>query len=202
MGGIISKYRLCVYFKKFSDEEIHFVKQFILFNTNKYFIRNLSIAIRANGKTLYLPAQKELATAPENNSIGLKYKDKFFLFPTNTTIYNLTCNVRVHCYVISSDRTGTKVALQMSVGGNTVGLNYKIKWEVIEHDWMVVGDDFERSVSETWETIIFSYYTALAPDPVNKIKLTCEGSDEPAYFVLDYGNLPFDDKFTFNLVES
>ena len=78
MGGIISKYRLCVYCKKFSNEEIHFVKQFILFNTNKYFIRNLSVAIRANGKTLYLPAQSELATVPENNSIGLKYEGKFF----------------------------------------------------------------------------------------------------------------------------
>ena len=127
-SGIISKYRLCVYFQKFRDDE-RYIKQFLLFNTNQYFQRDLSIAIEGrNGKTLYLPAQSELATIPTNNSIAVRYQGKYFLFPTNTSMWSTVCMVQLYSYTTESGRW-IRGNFQYSIGGNTVGLNYKIKIE-------------------------------------------------------------------------
>ena len=97
--------------------------------------------------------------------------------------------------------------LQMSAGGNTVGLNYKVKWEVINSDYGgPVIEDFERSVSDRWGSISFSgFAVGLLPFPANTIRLTCEGSSEVKEFVIDFNSLvskAFLEDFEFNLVES
>lgn len=198
-SGIIAPYRLCVYYSGF-DEDDGFIKYFILFNTNKYFIQSLSFAYQINGNTYYLPAQ--IAPIPSNNSIGAMYNNTYYLYPTATNAFSTSLTVEVYITRTSSGRV-VEGYTQISKGGNTVGLNYNVYVELVSSEMGNPIDDLTLSVADNWSTILWSYMNAsLLPEvTICTYKISCDASADEFEFTVDYRSLPFFQTFTFDLQE-
>ena len=89
--------------------------------------------------------------------------------------------------------------MRITVSGNTVGLNYKVKYKVLSGSPAYPVADFEIEAGKSM-TIDWTDALSLLPYSVNEVEIECEASGNKCSRTIDFGSV-FQETIEFNMTE-